>query len=414
MLLMMAAAEGQPADAWALAERAVRASPALEGLQARAASLHHRARVAGAWSDPVLSVELSNAPVTSLSLGDHPMSGTQLRLQQHLPPPGRSRLLRSVGEGRAEVADEATAEAALRLRAHVVRSWWELTRIRGLRRLTDAHLARSEELLASVRVRFETGGVGQYAVVRLEVLRDRLRDDLGDFERADTELVSALTAALASDEETFETPAEIPALPPPPPQAWTEVARAHRPALRRWTHERRAAEQGARLARVDAFRGVTLWAGYRVRTIDTPQDAGVDFASLGVGVPLPLSSVRRSRGEREAALSEAVSASAHEQALLDAVDADMQAILARWRRASDKVALYDDTLIPSATAALQLARADFAVGRADFASVFDTEVELVDLERSRLQAAVQTHLQQAEALAVLGVRPTTSTLGEAP
>ena len=50
-------------------------------------------------------------------------------------------------------------------------------------------------------------------------------------------------------------------------------------------------------------------------------------------------------------------------------------------------------------------RADFSVGRADFASLFEAEVALLDLDRALIAADVQTHLEAATALGVLGIVP---------
>jgi len=43
------------------------------------------------------------------------------------------------------------------------------------------------------------------------------------------------------------------------------------------------------------------------------------------------------------------------------------------------------------------------VGRADFATLFDAQVTLLDLERTLLSAAAQTHIQAAAADATIGV-----------
>ena len=83
----------------------------------------------------------------------------------------------------------------------------------------------------------------------------------------------------------------------------------------------------------------------------------------------------------------------------------MARILARWSRAHEPAGVYDATLLPAAETTLRTTQADFAVGRADFSSLFDAEVALLDAERTRIAAAVETHLQHAEAIAILGIAP---------
>jgi len=393
-------------DLSALADEAVAASPSITALRAHQRALVARAEVAGAWPDPMMMVEYSNAPVTTFSIADHPMSGVLLKTQQTLRPPGWSRLQRQVGDHRAQAMDFAVAEAEIRLRVTVERTWWLLVHSRLLKTVTEAHLARTEDLLAAARSRYETGSVGQHAVLRLEVLRDRLTDELGDFQRSDTELTAALTAALGRQSSTpFPTPEEVAPLPLPDPEGWMDLATEHRPLLRQITQDQQAAERAAALARVDVIPDINLWAGYRLRTAQTPTDPGTDLLSLGVGIPIPAGSARRSGGQRRAWLDEASGASARLDASILEITADIEIVTSRWRRAWDKAQTLDTLLIPGAMATLQTTQADFSVGRADFASLFEAEVALLDLDRARITAAIQTHLQRAEATAVLGISP---------
>lgn len=169
------------ADPAALAERAVAENPDLAALHARAIALSERAEVAGAWTDPVVGLELSNLPPLDPTLGAHPMAGVQLRVQQGLKPRGWSEARRSVVAGQEATVRERRAEAALQLRAAVHRAWWGLARNAALEAVTRDHLARTEELLAAATARYQTGQMGQHGVLRLTVLRDRLADDLADF-----------------------------------------------------------------------------------------------------------------------------------------------------------------------------------------------------------------------------------------
>jgi outer membrane protein TolC len=393
-------------DLTKLTAEAVASNPSLDALRARERALRARAEVAGAWSDPMVAIEYSNVPVSSLALSAHPMSGLQLRVQQTLRPPGWSRLQREVGGLRADATGYAHAEAALQLRATIEQTWWFLVRNRLLRAVTEEHLARTEELLAAVRARYETGTVGQYALLRLQVLRDRLSDELGDFERSDKELSAALSKGLGRDGTSeFVTPDEVIAVAPPSDADWTALAQQHRPQLKSIDAQRRAWHTSAELARVDGLPDITVWAGYRIRTVSTQTDPGTDLVAVGVGAPIPVASGRRSRGQRAASLDDASDAKFRYESAVDGVNADMQTTLARWSRAWEKAAVYDTKLIPGGRATLQTTQADFSVGRAEFASLFEAEVMLLDLDRARIAASIQTHSQRAHATAVLGIVP---------
>jgi outer membrane protein TolC len=392
-------------DVDALAEEALAANPGLEALRARIAELDALAGAAGTWSDPVVGIDYLNAPVDSFSLRDHPMSGLQFRLQQTLPPWGWSRLREEVAESRMLASEHALAEARSQLRRRVCELYWELGLSRRLEAVTREHVARTEELLESVRARYETGRAGQNQVLRLQVLRDRLRDDLGDFVRADRVLSAALARTLSRERGgAFATPLT---LEPRPVHGsvsdWLALARQERPELKRLDESIRTAEKAEELAKVDGRPDVTVWLGYRLRTIESALDDGTDQMSAGVSIPIPWGSARRSRAEQVAQAQAARAGRARRAAELDRIESELAAIHASWTRAFEQAVEYRDRLTPQARASLQASFSDYTVGQADFATLFDAQVTLLDLERTLVSAAAQTHIQAAAADATIGV-----------
>jgi outer membrane protein TolC len=390
-----------------LADEAIEANPSLEALRARTAELDALAGAAGTWSDPVIGIEYSNAPVDSFSLRDHPMSALQLQAQQTIPPWGWSGLREEVAASRTLTGEHALEEAKSQLRREVFELFWKLTLSRMLEEVTHQHIARTEDLLEAVRARYETGAAGQHQLLRLGVLRDRLRDDLGNFTRADHVLSAALSRALSRDaERSFATP---PHLDPKPISGtvseWLSLAREERPELKRLGESIRTAETAAELARVDGRPDVTVWMKYRVRTIDTPLDDGTDQISAGFSIPIPWGSAKRSRAERAAQLQVARAGRARLAAELDRIESDLAAIYARWKRAFEQAVEYSENLTPDARATLEASYSNYSVGRADFATLFEAEVALLELERTLLSATVQTYIQAAAADATMGTAP---------
>jgi outer membrane protein TolC len=274
-----------------------------------------------------------------------------------------------------------------------------------LREVTAAHLALTDDLLGSVRVRYETGKTGQHAVLRLEVLSARLSDDLGDFDRQDQILVASLGRILARDDAgTFDTPTEVAprALGDSDPDNWLAEALAERPSLGAIDARIAAEQAGATFAKVDGRPDPSVWIGYRMRFVDTPTDPGTDFASAGVGVPIPLGSGRASRGERNARFAAASRLTSERSYTEDRIRAEATIVHSRWDRAYTQAMTYADTLLPGARATLDTTRTEFALGRADFASLYQAEVELLQLERTLISATIETHLQAVDASALIG------------
>jgi outer membrane protein TolC len=391
-------------DPAALAEEALAANPGLEALRARSAELDALAGAAGTWSDPVVGIDYQNAPVDSFSLRDHPMSALQLRAQQTIPPWGWSRLRKEVAASRTLASEHALLEAQSQLRREVFALYWELSLSRSLEAVTREHVARTDELLEAVRARYETGKAGQNQVLRLQVLRDRLRDDLGDFVRADRVLSAALSRTLSREPGSeFATPLRLEPRPASESVSdWLALAREERPELKRLEESIRTAEKAEELARVDGRPDVTLWAGYRVRMVDSALDDGTDQMSAGVSIPIPWGSAKRSRAEQVAQAQAARGGRARLAAELDRIQSELEAIHARWTRAFEQAVEYRERLAPEARASLEASYSDYTVGRADFATLFDAEVTLLDLERTLLSAAAQTHIQAAAADATIG------------
>jgi len=370
-------------DPLALADEAARKNPGIDALRARSAALSAIADSVGTWKDPMLGVEYVNAPVDSFRLDRSPMSGLQFSLQQTLPEWGWSKASREVAKPHTAASRHATVEAQVQLKRAVEILYWRLSQSDLLHRVTRSHLERTQELLGAVQVHYEVGRVGQNAVLRLGVLRDRLRDDLGDFELVDRQISAGLNEALSRPMR-------------------------NEPRLQQIREEVRAEGQEAKLARIKTRPEVNVWAKYRLRTVDTPMDDGTDFVSLGVAVPIPWGSRKRGLGEEAAHHEAERAARARLDAAVNHIAAELEIAEAAWSRAFDKASTYRETLIPAARATLQATLSDFSVGKADFASLYDSEVELLMLEKAYITAAVETHMQSATARSISG----SSDLGE--
>jgi len=405
-LLAPAPAAAQSPDA--LVETTLAAHPTLAALEARVDALEAAALAAGTWKDPMVGLEVSNLPLWSFGLGDHPMAGVQVKVQQTLPAPGTNAADRQAADLRAATATHRIAEAQDVLARQVALAWWDLTLSRQLQQVTVAHLTRTEELLDAVTARYEVGGAGQHAVVRLEVLRDRLRDDLADFAARQASLTAALVAATQGAATLpIDTPPKVAVAPVVGgTAAWLDQARQARPELARLEAQARAAEAASDAAALGVRPDPTVWLGYRLRTFpDDPRD----LVTVGVSVPIPTGS--RTRADAMAAMHVA-SASAARQTLdarLLTLEAQLAAAEARWARAAQKAGTYADTLLPAAEAALETTLADYAVGRATFASLYEAEVTLLGLERAWRTAVIDTWRAATQVEALVGAPPAGAT-----
>jgi outer membrane protein TolC len=387
-----------------LADEAVRVNPGIEALTARTRALSERAKAAGTWEDPRIGIAYVNAPVDSFRLDRAPMSGLQFSLQQNLPEWGWSKASKEVAASRVKVSRHTVTEAKVQLKKAVEVSFWKLALSDLLSDVTRAHLGRTQDLLDAIRAHYEVGTVGQSAILRLSILRDRLQDDLSDFQRIDREISAGLNRALSRPAgSSFAPPKQAAALPVGGAAAqWLELAHQHRPSLKRIREEVRGEQQEAKLARIKTRPDVNVWAKYRLRTIDTPLDDGTDFVSIGLSVPITWGSRKKGLSEQAAHLEAESGARARLGAAIDQIESELHIVEAAWARAYEKATTYGETLIPLARTTLKTTQSDFSVGTADFTSLYESEVELLMLEKEYLTAAIETHIQSAIARSVTG------------
>ncbi len=397
LALGLAGAARAADDPAQLVRRALVANPELEAIGHRIAGLRHQARAVQRWADPIFAVEYGNFPWDSWSLGDSPMTAVQLRLQQTFPLAGKNERRRATVQGRAAALDHSLAAERNRLAAELRRGYWSLALVRQLRRLTDEHVELVGELIASVRARYQVGKAGQHDLMRLEVLQARLRDEREDFARRERALSAEINAVLHRGPTTaVETPAEFDAAAPPrrPLDDWISAAAAGNPRLAMLAARARAERLAADEAGYERWPDITVWAAYRIRR-PAGVDDGSDQMTLGLSLPLPFDYTGRAAEQRAAHRSTAAATTARRSAELDRIRARIQTALADWERAAAKARTYGQGLIPDSRRTLESTQAAYQSDRADFASLYQAELQLLEFERARLAAVAQTRIQQA-------------------
>lgn len=359
-------------------------NPALSTIEQQIDALRHEVPRAGVWMDPMAGVEYSNMPITAPWPGNHPMSGIQLKVQQTIPGPGKTGARTDVARAKLATAKQDLAEKQNELVGLARDLYDQLALVRQLEAITKEHIALVDQFIDVVRASYEVGKAHQHDLLRLEVLRDKLEDDLADLDDKVHRLEAVLVAALHLPAGTpVTTPADTPA--PGPTEtlaALVDRAKKERPMLAKLVDAARTQALAARRAEVEERPDVTVWLGYRIR-VPAGTDPGTDFVTAGASIPLPwfwndrrwgeLAQVHRAKGR---ALGDA------RRAAIDDIRGKLDADLSRWKRSADKAKRYHDKLVPEARHTLDATFAAYQVGRADFASVYQAELELLNFERT--------------------------------
>ena len=386
-----------------LGEQAVRANRGVAAIGTQIRALEERVRAAGAWADPMLSISYQNMPVDRWVPGGSPMSGIQLAVKQSFYWPGKRAARQEEADAAVAVERWTLAEQKVQLRAMVHRAYYRLTLVRQLRRITAEHIKLVEQLIDAVRVKYEVGKVGQHDLLRLQVLKGRLTDDLDSFARDDSSLCSSINAALHRAAKLPITTPERLHLPEARSDLGdlAKLAALNRPLLRRYLAQAAARRASASRAAREGYPDISVWFGYTFR-IAAGADRGTDFASIGLSVPIPLSFDRRWGSKARTQELMAKAAEEGRESAMDKIRGDIGGAIARWKRALSEAHIYRDQLMPDAHKTLDATFAAYQVGRADFANLFQAELQLLTFERTIRKAETSAALARVEVETLVG------------
>jgi cobalt-zinc-cadmium efflux system outer membrane protein len=398
-----AAASAGPDLSDSLGHAAVEANPGIGATESRVRALREQVEESGAWMDPTFSAEYSNMPIDAPVPGQHAMSGVQFTLKQTFYWPGKLRAREQEARSRVHEEQLGLAEQQVQLRALVRRAYYRLALSRQLREVTQKHLQLVNDFVDVVRVKNEAGVGAQYELLRLNVLEGQLRDDLNNFDQDEQALTAAINAAL---HRPLGVPVPTPAqttLPEPAASAPVLARRAEqdRPLLKHFTAAAATYRAASRRAAREGYPDITLWAGYRVR-MRAGTDPGTDFVSLGVSLPIPVFYDQRWGSERRRSELMAQAAMQDRAAELDRIRGELGRVVATWKRALQKARTYRKDLTPEAQLTLQATFAAYQANRADFASLFQAELQLLDFERETLMADTSAAEARVDVEALVG------------
>lgn len=392
LVLLAQPAAGQEAPpltlAWAL-EVAREANPELRALAAERAASWERVPQARALEDPSFALQLWNFPFDR-----RPGAGSMImyQLTQPLPYPGKRALRGAVAEAGARVTGENARTREYELIAEVKRLYYQLWVNRAARDINRRNQDLLEQFRKAALGRVGTGGASIADVLRAETEKARLATDLLNLGRDWRAIAAALNARLGRPAGApLGEPAEyFPALAPYDRASLIAAAAEQRPDLRAAGLELRRTEGQVALARRNRYPDF-------MPTVMLMQDIemGLSWGAM-VGVTIPIwMSQKQDRAVRE---STALGRAARERQVAARLELEsqVQAALAAYDSASQRVRLLRDEVVPKARTALDAILAGYVTGRDGLTSVLDGRRVLQDLELEYERARAEVEQARAE------------------
>jgi outer membrane protein TolC len=317
------------------------------------------------------------------------------------PGPGKLSLRAQAAYGEV-LKKRAVFESELLATAlNVKRIYYQIWLLEEQIRWTSEALAVVDEMEGVARERLAVGSVTQQDVLRAQMERDRLKNQVVNAEDSRTPLHARLRSALGM------RPGEVlPALkasfepnaPDFTEESLFEIAFARNPRLKEMRGEVFQAVALFRLARRSSVPDFSLGLGANVK--ESPVGW---MPSFGVTLPIWRDKVAAEIARGGAGVKAA-------RARLSAEELELAVRFAEtafaWREADRNVKLYDERLLPKAKASLDSARAGYIGGISGFLDLLEGERTLLDYSLNRSTAIAQREMIFAEmTLVILGRWP---------
>jgi len=335
------------------------------------------------WSTAPLSYFDSDVPI-----------GQRIELAQPFPFPGSLAPTRDRMDALTEAADADTDSLALHHAARAARQVDRIARVDTTRRLLEEHRGLLEELLQSSLARYEAGTAAAQDPLQVEIELAHVAHELVVLD-AEKRVAMAELQGLAGG----TLPNELPTFSAVPSPSLVGESEAPHPDILSADARMRASEAAVQSARRSALPDLAVMTSY-ASMWRNPAHRWM----AGVSVELPLH-WRARRAEVEEARAESAAAVSALTASETWLTANEAVAKARFDEAMHVVALYGDTVVPTARKRVEVVRSTFESTSGSFELLVRTERALRDAEIQSIAARTEAWSRLAELQVARGQMP---------
>lgn len=400
-------------------------NPEIEAARRTAEAAAARIPQAGALPDPMLGFGLMNLPVADPSLSREMMTMTTIQLSGQVPFFGKLSLRESVAHFEAQAAEWEVERVRQEIAADVKAAFYRIWFVDRALDVTQRNEMLVGEFAQLTAARYGVGTGAQPDVLKAQVERTRLGDQLVALREQRASAVARLNALLARPTDTPLSAVDLPdgvriaaleeggdvvaftsvslsdmspssaRAPAPGIPTVAELQRLalqHNPMIRAHAQRVAARDRALALAEKAKLPDFHLSVAYSRRP-----DFG-DFVNFMVSVPVPVFAGRKqNQGVIEHAATLAQHQAMHD-ALVNQINGEIAALASGLERARAQLVLLNDGILPQARTTLASTTASYRVGRVDFLMLLDAQVTLYrhELDYHRLLADFAADLAALE------------------
>ncbi len=240
--------------------------------------------------------------------------------------------------------------------------------------ITKKNISILDDFIRLTETRYKVGKGLQSDVLKAQVERSKLVDRLFTLKQRRVTALADLNTLLDRPTATPVTPAEEMSMTPVtvPLDTLKRESEKGRPLFAAYNALVDRFKAQRRLAKLDYWPDVNVWAGYRQReSVQGDPAEGTDFASVGVTVNLPI--WREKRHEQVAEAESGARMALHRyNDFRTKVYFSLQDAYAQMEKNRDLVSLYKTGIIPQANQTYQADLSAYQVDKVDFLTLLDS------------------------------------------
>ena len=381
----------------ALLRQAEENNPDIQAARREVEAARNRISPAAAFDDPMLEAGIVNLPANSFSIRREDMTMKMIGFSQRLPYPGKRALRRDVAEKEAEAADGNYRESLNRVRREVKIAYYDLAQVDESQRIVERNRRVLEQFLSIAETRYSVGSSTQADVFKAQTQLSRMLDEI-------IKLGRERPAAQAELDRALGQGAAAAALVPDAPRVRPAVfqlddlrarARQYRPQLLAQESLMARSAKALDLARKDYYPDfdVRVQYGQRDNFNDLRREDLLTF-TVAINLPIWRESKRDPRVAEAIAMRE--QAERTYQAKLNEVDATLRQQVVTAEQSLKSVRLYETGILPQSRLAVDAALSAYRVGRSDFLTLLDSQMNVFNFEVAYLSSVTSHNKALAE------------------
>ncbi len=406
----------------ALLRDADSASPALRAARARLTAARARIEPSDTRPDPTLQAGVLNLPITRPNLRDDEMTMSMIGISQSFPAGGRLTQRRRVATADAESAAAEYASTRLSVHAAIEGLYFELLFVDASHPLVGQQRDALSGIVRATEARYAAGQAPQHELLTARIAAQRIAESALLLREQQRALTARLNAHLNRNDSVSltlaatETEPRLPAMtvtgvryadttlgsrvadsPLLPLDSLQRLALAHSPML--LSHEAVIRAQAARVQLAQAAGApdvdVSLQYGNRL--------GRRDMMTAMVAIPLRVQHARNLTPQRIAAQADLDALLADHDSQKAQLRADVTALCSDVERGRAQTALYAQSILPQARAAVTSAMSSYQAGRTELATVLSAQSAILTYETSLLRSRIDVAIAVSRLRQTVGV-----------